>query len=142
MNFSRLGLALLLAVGVTACDAPLQPETPPLLKGASIGQEHFFPCPPDGSFDWEVLASPEFEVRVRALVPSGSSEQVLMKALAAQGFRADSSPCKNDTAIRSASFIQSGGGLSSYPIAATAFWRVGGDDKIEWIRGTVAFAGP
>ena len=142
MGFAKFCLAIFLAVGIAGCDARPHPGAPPILRGVSVGQEEFLPCPPDASFDWKVSASPEFEARLKALVPTGSSELMLMNALAAQGFHADSSPCKNDPAVRSASFTQSGGGLSSFPVAATALWRVGGDEKIEWIRGTVAFTGP
>ena len=142
MQLAKFGRALVLATCVAACDAPLNPETPPLVKGASVGREHFSPCPPDASFDWKVSFSPEFEARLNELVSLDSSEQALIQALAGQGFHLEAPPCSDDLAVRSAMFVQSGGGLTSYPILATAYWRVNADNRIEWIHGNVAFSGP
>ncbi len=142
MQLAKFGLAPILAVGAAACDAPLHPETPPLLKEASVGRGHFSPCPPDASFDWKFSSSPEFEGRLKELVALDSDEQTLIKVLAGQGFHLEDPPCANDPAVRSAMFVQSGGGLSSYPVLATAYWRVSADNRIEWIHGNVAFSGP
>ena len=142
MQFARLGQAIVLAFGVAACDAPLKPETPPLLKGASVGPEYFSPCPPDASFGWIVYISPEFEARLKELVSLDSSKRTLIGTLAGEGFHVEDPPCAKDPAVRSAVFIQSGGDLSSHPIFARAFWRVNADSRIEWIHGNVAFTGP
>jgi hypothetical protein len=132
MQLVKFARALTLAVGVAACDAPLYP---PLLKGASVGREHFSPCPPDASFDWKVSSSPEFEARLKELVSIDSAEQTLIRALAGQGFRVEDPPCAKDPAVRSAMFI-------SYSVLATAYWRVNADNRIEWIHGNIAFSGP
>lgn len=142
MRFKQLGLALVLAVGAAACDAPLHPETPSILKGVSVGKEYFWPCPREGSFDWKVSSSPVFEARLKELVSRDFSEQTLIRALTGQGFHVEDPPCTKDPAVRSAMFIQSGGGFTSYPVLATAYWRVNADNRIEWIHGNVAFTGP
>ncbi len=142
MQLAKVALALVLAVGAAACDAPLHPETPPLLEGASVGKEYFSPCPPDASFDWKVSSSQAFEARLKELVSRDSSEETLIRALTGQGFRLENPPCATDPAVRSSMFIQSGGGFTSFPILATAYWRVNADNRIEWIHGNVAFTGP
>jgi hypothetical protein len=40
MQFAKLTVPPILGVIVAACNAPLHPETPPLLKWASVGQEY------------------------------------------------------------------------------------------------------
>jgi hypothetical protein len=141
MPLPKFGRALVLAVGVTACDASRHPETQSLLQGASVGREHFSPCPPDNSFDWKVSSSPEFEARLKELVSRSSSEQALIKALSGQGFHMADPPCANDAAVRSAMVIRDDKGLIPYAASATAYWRVNDEARIEWVHGTIAFSG-
>jgi len=100
-------------------------------------------CPGEvPSFRWQVATSPEFEAQLRQIAPAGTSEGSLILALVAQGFDRDQGPCSNDPAVNSATFTQRGGGLSSYPVMATAYWRVDVNQNIEWVHGTVAYTGP
>lgn len=128
---------------LVGCGAPLQPPTPQILQGATTGPEVFEMCPGAiHNHHWQVAASPEFEAELKRQIPEGQSEQGLLDLLTAQGFQQDEAPCKNDPAVRSATFMQRGGGSLNYPVLATAYWRVDVNNKIEWIRGNISYTGP
>jgi hypothetical protein len=135
-------LALLL--GLSGCEAPLQPPTPPILQGLTNGREQFEMCPrADPGRRWQIALSPEFESRLQQLAPAGAPEESVLQALSSQGFHQDRGPCSDDPAVHAAAFFQrEGGGLFAYPVLAKVYWRVNSNNRIEWIHGDVAYLGP
>ena len=145
---------LVVAVGVTIgvrwldrefAGVPLTPPTPPLLENArAAGGWWSGGCPPKDEFEKasEEAKSPEVEDRLRMQFPPGTPANLLRSALLLQGF-SFIDDCPNDLSIKRATFQQNGGGFfGPYPAFAIVAWKIDGEDRIIWTKGTVAYTGP
>jgi len=124
---------------------PLDPPTPPLLKGTTgTGGWSTGGCPPDGSFPTagQEARSPELEARLKEQFPAGTPAIDLSRALLAQGFSPIEN-CPNDASISRVTFRQTGGGLfGPYPAFSLVAWKSDASGKVVWTKGTVAYTGP
>lgn len=123
-----------------------KPPLPPLLKNASAKGGLWGACPSDAKGDAGVpearplALSPELNQRLAQTFPVGSSEARLVEALRQQGFEM-LPPCHSDPSVRAAAFTQHGGGVLSYPLTASVFWKVDNSGNVVWTKGFVRYTG-
>ena len=140
-----LGGVLALAAIFAGWPGP-KPPLPTLLRNVSAGGGWWGACPPETPAETQerrghpVAVSPELNRRLAKLFPPGSSENVLVDTLRAQGFELMPS-CKGDHSIRVAAFNQHGGGALLMPITANIFWKVDEAGNIVWTAGFVSYLG-
>jgi hypothetical protein len=120
------------------------PQGPPLLQHVTAAGGWFGACPPRNEQEGAERAksgealSPELNQRLARQFPPGSPEEVLVRSLAAQGFR-PLEPCRNDATIRSAHFSGPTSG-ALFAINAVVYWKTQ-NDTLVWTKGFVSFNG-
>jgi hypothetical protein len=120
------------------------PPAPPLLQHVTAAGGWFGACPPRNEQEATERAksgealSPELNQRLARQFPPGSPEEVLVRSLAAQGFK-PLEPCRDDGTIRRAHFSGPTHG-ALFAINAVVYWKTR-NDTLVWTKGFVSFNG-
>jgi hypothetical protein len=133
-------LGTLIVAGATAYRMSLaQPPLPPILRKATAGGGWWGACPPVSKPEETMMSlrplalSPELNKRLAAQFPPGTEQNVIVIALAHEGFATDK-VCPNDRSIHIAWF-------NSKAITASIFWKVDEVGTIVWTKGFIAYNG-
>ncbi|WP_296738659.1 hypothetical protein [Mesorhizobium sp.] len=134
----RLILWLACCAAITSCGQ----DVPPLLQGVSARGGWYGGCPRPASASKEKPAlSPELDQRLRVQFPPGTPASKLSTTLVNQGFTIGS-PCKEDTSIKVANYIQKEDGILLLTrTESSVFWKVHEQENIVWTQGFVMFIG-
>jgi hypothetical protein len=137
MGGFRTTLVLGLAATAAWCCGCGSNDIPEILQGATAGGGYWGACPRTPEQQRHPLAlSPEFNARLASRFPPGSSEQTLVGALAATGFRSIGT-CDQDESIRIFRFDKRGSGIVD--VTAVVYWKTDSQGKILWTKGFVAY---
>jgi hypothetical protein len=133
-------LGALIVAGATAFRMSLaQAPLPPILRKATAGGGWWGACPPVSKAEETIMAhrplalSPELDKRLAVQFPPGSEQNVLVIALAQEGFVIDR-VCPNDRSIHIAWF-------NPKAVTASISWKIDEAGAIVWTKGFVAYDG-
>jgi len=111
-------------------------RVPEIVRGATARGGWVGICPDPRYWhppETEEAISPEFNARLAKRFPPGSSEQVLIDTLKAEGFGAPQE-CDFDRTIKFIEFR-----LNGNEVVALAYWKAESTKKIVWTKGLVEY---